>query len=192
MRLMIDIDSTLYEANALFREMSLEMGLPEWPVHDYWSTSSDPPWNYTVEMWADLFSRSHDADVILAQEPYPFAAQELRFWNDEAEIWYVSNRKPESEAATYQWLVDNGFPQAENLVVGFQDKALWLDEMLPEVVVDDRVKTIIYARFSIGAEVFTIRHPHNINLKGEVPGVHVCESWKQIGEGIFETMKELA
>jgi hypothetical protein len=55
-------------------------------------------------------------------------------------------------------------------------------ERKPEVVIDDRVRTMLMAKFELGAQVVSLKHNHNRNLKSEVDDIYIVDTWKEIDE----------
>ena len=51
----------------------------------------------------------------------------------------------------------------------------------PDIVIDDRVRTLLLAR-ELGAYGVSLIHPHNMNLHREVNGIYLVEDWKEMGE----------
>lgn len=67
-----------------------------------------------------------------------------------------------------------------------KDKRDWMRVERPDIVVDDRVRTLLTARYEIGSDCFAIKHNHNLNLRGEAEGIRICKNWLEIGEGILD------
>lgn len=190
MLIMVDIDATLYNSTALFNKVSLELGYPEWLAHSYWTHSME--WGYDIPLWTSLFSRCHDRDNIFSTTPYPGSVEVLQELSDQGHtLYYVTSRKPESYEATQDWLKENEFPQYENLKADLEDKNIWIGTNRPGIVIDDRVKTMMFAAYETGAEVFSLETTYNINMKGEHKGIHLYKDWYGIGEGVQEYIGKL-
>lgn len=183
---MVDVDSTLYDADALFTRLATEAGFG-WVSASYtWFQPQDI--GVPRETFTKMFRKAHSRDEALSQKPYPDAQLTLGWAQTEypLDIFYVSNRSKQSLGALREWIAQEGFPQPEN-VIAHSDKREWLREMKPDIVIDDRVQTILMARYEIGAEVLSIKHNHNLNLCGEAPGIYICDDWN----GIRTTLGEL-
>jgi len=181
----VDVDSTLYDANKLFYEVATEEFGIEWPKKYYW-------WFGPEDIGTDLktlknvFKRCHSREYVLKQKPYPGAVEVLRNLvetYEDTEIAFVSDRNEAQTTALYDWLAQEGFlTSGDEFVAATKDKREWMRENRPELVIDDRIRTILMARFELDAYVTSIEHPHNMNLKGEVNGVYIVKDWPEMGE----------
>lgn len=181
--IMCDVDSTLYDADSLFARVAKEMGIPWIDCYNRWFSAEEI--GTTVKELNNMFRRCHSREYVSQNEPYPGAAETLEklVENYNVEIAYVSDRHPQAQQALINWLEDKGFLHNKRQhVIATSDKREWLREQRPQVVIDDRVRTIIMARFEIGADVVSLQHAHNINLTGEIPGLWMCKNWEEISE----------
>lgn len=190
--MLVDVDDTLYHASSLFSFLAKENGIPWFSQAPFWFRPQDV--GIERKALTNMFRKAHCRETVMQQVPFYGAVSTLL--NLKAEgwtIWYVSSRHPQAQSVLRDWIQACGFPDYEN-TVAIMDKITWIDEYQPEVVVDDRVRTMIHARFSLGSEVFAIRQPHNTNLIGEIEGIHICENWTEIGQEIYryQLSKELA
>lgn len=190
MLIQVDIDSTLYDADKLFAELAEEAGIV-WPRRD-------KEWKYANEIFKSdgtpctaeelkrVFRKAHSREMVALQKPYPHASKviaELVEQFDRIEVAYVSDRNEQQTGALREWLDEHGFLHNEDVhVAATKDKRHWMRERKPEIVIDDRVRTILMARFELGATVLSLQHNHNINLKREVEDIHILENWKEIGD----------
>lgn len=189
MKIMLDVDGILYDAKPLFYREARALGI-DWPVAPkFWGSRKQM--GVDSKTWGKLFSRVHCEECVSALDPYPFAVSVLQtLVNDYPflEPWYVSNRNPEFHGVLQDWLEANEFPYAHNVYVS-HNKLVWIDDQRPEIVVDDRVRTMIAARFEYGARVFSIIHPWNINLvNNEIEGIVLKNDWDELGEEIEKTI----
>lgn len=190
MLIQIDIDSTLYDADKLFDDIAAEAGI-KWPRKAY-------SWKVADEVFKDdgsvcnredlvkIFRKAHSREYVSQQKPYPYAKQviqEIVNSFDRIEIAYVSDRNEQQTGALREWLEANGFLHSDDIyVAATKDKRHWMRERKPEIVIDDRVRTMLMARYELDATVLSLVHNHNVNLRREVDGIYLCENWKEIGE----------
>ncbi len=188
MLVMVDVDSTLYDADRLFNQLFTEAGFK-------WIKNS-PSWfgpeaiGCTRQDMKNLFRKAHSREQVMAQKPYRNAAEVLEglvLAYPQVEIAYVSDRHPQAQAALKEWLEENGFLLNEDQhVAATTDKREWMEEARPSIVIDDRVRTMMFAHYKLGAQVASLEHAHNVNLKGEFPGVYICKNWDEIGDTLHE------
>lgn len=181
MFVMCDVDSTLYDADAHFARVARECEIT-WPSKAlYWFS----PAQIGHEMFEvkNMFRRAHSREWVMKTIPYPGAAEVLN-WVAELghKVLYVSDRHKQAEGALREWLATYEFLRKGQEVICTSDKRHWIRDHRPEIVIDDRVRTIAMARYEIGATCFAIKHNHNINLVNEIPQVYVCDDWNELGE----------
>lgn len=185
--MMVDVDSTLYDADPLFASLAREQGLPWVARSNYWFQPQDI--GVDRQALSNMFRKAHSREVVLDQVPYIGSVRALHDLDSDGwDIHYVSARHPQTQTALADWIASQGFPQPEN-VLCVMDKKPWIKEQSPLVVVDDRVQTILYARYEANAQVFAIRHSHNTNLTNEVAGIHIHDTWTEIRDGIRHTFE---
>jgi hypothetical protein len=181
----IDVDSTLYPANDLFVRVAREhfnVDLPSRPRtwHEY---------NNHLD-FADLskvFRIAHKESNVSRQVPYEDSVEICQWLADRNhDLFYISDRHPEARNALFFWLRDYGFiPETEDnisSVITSEDKRAWLSLNKPDIVIDDRVRTLVYARYELNALAVGLKHPWNENLDKEIDGIHLFDNWSQIGE----------
>jgi hypothetical protein len=190
MIIQVDIDSTLYDADPLFAELAREAGI-DYPEHAYrWMSYSDikkldgSP--VTLQEMKSVFRKAHSAEYINKQVPYENAAAVLNYIkrvHDNVDIIYVSDRHQQSNGPLRQWLIEHNFIKFnDENVATTKDKRHWMRTNKPEVVIDDRVRTILVARYELNSKVIVPKHNHNINLFGEAEGIYVEDDWNHIGK----------
>jgi hypothetical protein len=185
MLIQVDVDSTLYDADKLFGDLCEEAGI-KWPRRsNSWSQPDGIlKMDGSVCSRDDLtrvFRKAHSKEVIMTQKPYPRAAETLgriAEMYDNVEIAYVSDRHSSQAAALNEWLEANGFLHTEDQhVVATKDKRQWMREKRPDVVIDDRVRTMLMARYELGSYVISLMHNHNVNLLGEADHIYIVKQW---------------
>lgn len=185
MLIQVDVDSTLYDANKLFYEVARsEFGI-DWPKkYYYWFGPKDI--GTDLRTLKHVFKRCHSKEYVLQQKPYPGAVQTLNDiaeMYDDVEIAYVSDRNEQQQAALRAWLEQEGFlSSGDEYVAATKDKREWMRANHPDIVIDDRVRTMLMARFELGSYVTSLSHPHNINLRGEVNGIYLVDDWQQMSK----------
>jgi hypothetical protein len=184
MLIQVDVDSTLYDANKLFYEVGREEFGIDWPKkYYYWFGPEDI--GTDLATLKNVFRKCHSRDYVLKQKPYKGAVEvlaQIAQDYDDVEIAFVSDRNEAQTAALQDWLDQEGFlVNGDEYVAATKDKREWMREQRPDIVIDDRIRTILMARFELDAYVTTLEHPHNMNLKGEVNGVYVVKDWTEMG-----------
>ena len=183
MLIQVDVDSTLYDANKLFYQVATEEFGIAWPKK-YWSWFGPEDIGTDLATLKNVFRKCHSRDYVLQQKPYPHAANVLQGIAEdypEAEIAYVSDRNEQQTSALKDWLEENGFIYNDDTFVqATKDKRHWMRERKPEIVIDDRVRTMLMARNELNAYVVSLEHPHNMNLKNEVEHIYIVDDWNDI------------
>ena len=194
MLIQVDVDSTLYDADKLFEELAEAVGI-KWPKRSLsWSQPDGiKKHDGTLCSRDDLvrvFRKAHSREYVMQQKPYPNAASVLQGIAqdyDGVEIAYVSDRHESQGAALREWLETNGFlSDPDQHVVVSKDKRQWMREKRPDILIDDRVRTMIMARYELGSYVVSLQHNHNVNLLGEVEGIEIVRDWKEIDRVLRE------
>jgi uncharacterized HAD superfamily protein len=190
MLLMCDIDSTLYDADPLFESLAKEYGVVWPPKANQWHPAvelrMEDGSNCSLEVLKRVFRKAHSREYVSRNKPYPNASKVLKDLvsdYEQIEIAYVSDRNEQQTEALRDWLIAYGFLINEDQhVVATKDKRDWMREHRPSIVIDDRVRTILMARYELGSQVIAIQHPHNVNLRNEASGVYVVKDWKEVDE----------
>lgn len=184
MLIQVDIDSTLYPSDHLFREVAVaEFGLEHWP-EKYWHWFDHHDLGIDLKTLRSVYRRCHGREYVINQIPYEGAVEvinEICDIYDNVEIAYISDRNEQQTSALQEWLDKNGFLRGDEYVAATKDKREWMRENRPDIVIDDRVRTLLMARFELGSYCVSLEHPHNMNLRGEVNGIYLCPNWKEIG-----------
>lgn len=193
MLIQVDVDSTLYDSDELFNRVSKDYGF-EWPTtYDHWFKAEFL--GTDVDNLLAMFEEAHGEKYIYDTVPYPYAHECLEgIAHDfpEVEIAYVSDRNEQLGEHLRSWLTQEGFLVDPNQhVVATKDKRHWMREHRPEIVIDDRVRTMLMARYELGSQVLSLRHPYNANLIGEAEGIYILESWEQIDEALRNIIPSL-
>lgn len=192
----VDVDSTLYDADPLFEKLAREAGI-KWPRRaKCWLPAhmieKDDGTTCNVDDLKRVFRKAHSREQVLQNKPYPHAAKVLRGIVEDydwAEIAYVSDRNEQQGETLREWLKQEGFlSDPEQHVVVSKDKRHWMRERKPEILIDDRIRTMLMARFELGSYVVSLEHPHNVNLKGEVEHIYIVDDWKEIDRVLRETI----
>ena len=183
--MMVDVDSTLYDADALFSKVAMAEGHDWYPKKSYQWFRADGL-GVPQETLTNLFRKCHSKEWVEVQKPYKGSVEVLNGFMDKYEDlvvpWYVSSRHPMARGPLAEWIVEKGFPLIDDdHVIATMNKKEWLLENKPAIVIDDRVQTILFSRYEIGAHVLSLVHNHNTNLVNEVDGVWMCEDWFEIG-----------
>ena len=151
-----DIDDTLYSFTDEAREvLSVMVDDPQYEPYkeqlthalyaqwDQWRTPFELC-GFDAEgnsLWLKCIEYCHDDEAILRQQPFNGSVEILTELADAGhELLYISNRATETEDATRQWLMVNGFPAGE-LVVTSGNKAPFIRDC--QYMIDDRVKNVL-------------------------------------------------
>ena len=175
MLVQIDVDSTLYDANSLF----CRIGKEHYNEDMVCDQNNWHVWTQDRDTLVKIFRKAHSAEYVQQQTPYPGAALVIGQIRDKGhKVAIVTDRHPQARGALVKWLESCDISYDE-LVAG-KDKREWMRESKPAVVIDDRVRTMFLA-LTLGARVFSVEHPWNVNLKGEVEGIYIAKDWNEIG-----------
>lgn len=199
MLIQVDVDSTLYDADKLFSQLAKEAGVKWFDRDNQWRPAEellmDDGSNCDLDTLKKIFRKAHSKEYVMQQKPYKHSAEVLRQISeahDDVEIAYVSDRNSQQNAALEEWLEANGFlTNPDQIVVATKDKREWMREHRPSIVIDDRVRTILLARYELDAYVLTLEHNHNINLKGEANGVYFAKNWDALGEQLEHLIQKV-
>lgn len=188
MLIQVDVDNTLYDSNVCFKKAAEFYGV-NWPLeYDHWF---GPDYVDTdLKTLLNVFRRGHSKEFVVENRPYPNSAAVLGGLVDsfeDVEIAYVSDRNEAQSKALSTWLDAHGFLySADQHVVVSKDKRDWMRRMQPDIVIDDRVRTMIMARTELDAQVVSLEFPYNINLKGEIEGIHIVRDWMAVDDVLRE------
>jgi hypothetical protein len=187
MLIQIDIDSTLYDSGSLFDSIAQEFKIKNWPK-DTRTYKWFNPYDIGVDLkdLNSVFRRAHSREHVIQNIPYTDAVEVLRGIAhdfEDVELAYISDRNEQQGTALRDWLEQEGFLSDENEHVAVtKDKRHWMRENRPEIVIDDRVRTMLMARYELGAQVISLEHTHNSNLIGEADGIYIVPTWLDIDD----------
>lgn len=189
MIIQIDIDSTLYPADPLFAKVAKECGIDYLENANYWFTYRDVTKlngdKVSYQEMRNMYRKAHSVSHVKKQIPYDNAAKvisEIRNTYD-VDIYFVSDRHGQSVGPLREWLMKHKFISfTDNMVVATKDKRHWMRQNKPEIVIDDRVRTILAARYELNCKVIALQQNHNINLKNEAEGIYIEKDWLDIGK----------
>jgi hypothetical protein len=189
MLIQVDVDSTLYDANSLFYEVGSKQFGIDWPSqYNFWFRPEDI--GTDLDTLLTVFRTCHSEDCVRKQKPFPYASEilnEIAKDYPDAEIAYVSDRSEELRQPLHDWLEWHGFlTNPDQHVAVTNDKRVWMRENRPDIVIDDRVRTMLMARYELGAQVLSLELPYNVNLKGEADGIYILPTWLEIGKTLRE------
>lgn len=186
----VDIDNTVHESDITMNRVSMELfNSPfRWCQQNEWYTGADP--KMPMEHALQVFSRLHDRDMIFLTEPYVGSVAGLKRIMDAGyEVAYYTDRKADAHDDTHDWLVEYGFPNADNLFC-CRDKRGAIAEVKDRLatIIDDRPRTMIFGRYELGLEkVFSLRQPYNRNLT-DIPGVFLRDTWAELTDTFLSEM----
>lgn len=200
-KIAIDIDSTLYDFATPARQAFLDLALKHGDKEEYfrgayqsWVEWRSPGDVCGLEAFNEVLDIVHSEKVILNQTPYDGAQEVIEELIEEHDIFYISNRSPESRAATEHWLGHWEFPEAE-LIAMMDDKLPYLSEC--QYIIDDRAKTLVQFvedfqwKYTYGAistpdyeklnerKAFGLLFEYNRNLT-DIPGIYLAPTWAGI------------
>lgn len=179
MLIQVDIDNTLYDSDIAFCEAAKEFGV-DWPLdYEYWF---GPEYVGTdLETLLEIFKLAHSEKYVKQNRPYIDSVETLRGIvedYDDVEIAYISDRNEKLGEVLKDWLTREGFLfNGHEHVAATKDKREWMRENKPDVVIDDRVRTILMARYEIDAKVIALEYSYNVNLTDEAEGIYIVPDW---------------
>ncbi|HSS58473.1 MAG TPA: hypothetical protein VLK59_10735 [Solirubrobacteraceae bacterium] len=174
MRIAIDIDSTLHPYwDQLERVARRRYGIAL--PYDRQLT-----WEITAlaaDELAACVAETHEAQHVLAAEPYPGAVEVVRRWHEAGHFIQISShRAGEAHDATAEWLERIGLPYDE-LYCSF-DKVARCEEIGIDLLIDDSPENLQRA-IDAGIAVATIEHPWNRELC-ETEDVVCGADWEEL------------
>ena len=160
-RILVDIDSTLYEMVPLFSKTAaakygVKFNPKDYNHWDYWQQIG-----MTLEQWLGTIDASHEPARVLANKPFPGAVAAIRAWAAKgAEIHIVSDRKPSSFEATAQWLNAIGLPKHVLYLAPRFDKLEYAKTHSIDLMIDDK-PSLITACVAAGMPIATLWYKYN-------------------------------
>jgi len=160
-RILVDIDSTLYDMVPLFARCAavkygVKFSARDYDHWDYWQKIG-----MTLEQWLGTIDASHEPARVLANRPFPGAVAAIRAWAASgAKIYIVSDRKPVAFEATGRWLNAIGLPKHELYLAPRFDKLEYARAHGIDLVIDDK-PALIAACVAAGMPVATLQYKYN-------------------------------
>jgi hypothetical protein len=184
-RIAIDIDSTLHHYWDLFRSIVRERFAVDLAYEDQtdWGITRLPQ-----EYVRAAVTETHSDENIAAAEPYPGAAETVRFWHEQGHWIHVTSHRAEGCApATARWLDEHAIP-FDDLHCSW-DKVTRCVELGIDVLIDDSPVNLERARAEgiLGA---TILHPWNRELASQ-DGIVVANDWEELRERLEPRLERL-
>jgi hypothetical protein len=198
----VDIDSTLYDFETAAREAMLkkyyETKDPAYKLGVYhpWTEWRSPADAVGLKRWLTAIEVCHQADIIMAQVPFPGAVETCRALTDYGHsLLYISNRAEGSLDATSSWLEANGFlHEGAEVVATSGDKKPYMVGC--QYLIDDRLKTCVEFIHDFDWQI--VNGPRGTNpsrerkafIKGypynqaatDIPGTYVALTWAGLNE----------
>jgi len=177
LRIMVDVDGTLYDSDALFVRSFRRAGIPLRKeqisgIWDFWRSHMDH-----ATFAAVIRDHFHHPEAIAANRPYAGAAEALRAWADlGAEIHIVSDRAAETTAATAAWVEQIGIPAVEVVCEDGIDKVAYARDIGVRVALDDKPSTLA-GMAAAGLAGGTIVYPYNREVVAASPLLSGARSW---------------
>jgi hypothetical protein len=202
----VDLDSTLYDFDTVAREACLklwrETGDEKYREGMYYSSEHwrSPADTLGLDRWLRAIAVVHEDEMILRQTPFPGSVETCQALMEAGHHnIYISNRKTETQKATYQWLCDFGFMgEQSELVVTEGDKRPFIAKC--QYLIDDRLKTCVEFVYDFDWEArhramladmglegrvndewgkrkaFVLQYQYNQNAT-DIPGLYVAPTW---------------
>lgn len=196
-KIAVDIDSTLYDFETPAREGFLALA-EKYDNKDLFKGAYEPwiEWRSPadacgLDMWLEVIALCHSPEVILSRTPFEGAVETCNALEDAGHtLMFISARDGSAEAATEQWLREQGFLKGDAEVLCAHDKAAHMAEC--QYLIDDRPKTCIEFVYDaawkarrgwdeLGGDrkAFVLEYPYNQNLS-DVPGLWLAPTWAGI------------
>jgi hypothetical protein len=212
----VDIDDTLYDFNALSREvLCAEAARTDRPdlmraAYAAWTEWRSPADLLPDGAWLDIIAKCHAPEVITSQQPFPGVYEVLwRILDAGHSITYISNRDPEAHGATEFWLNCHGFPTTTGwdsygndldrrvrLICTTKDKMPLIKDC--QYIIDDRPKTLVNFVYDydwknkFGSDNLSMQRKgfalHREYNAGltDVPGLYLAKSWVLLAKFLEE------
>ena len=180
MRLAIDIDSTLHPywdqlAEVARRRFGIDL---PYDLQVGWDIHALAP-----EQLHACVEETHNAENVLAAEPYPGAVETIGVWREQGHFIHItSHRSTDAHAHTVQWLQQIGLPFDE-LYCSF-DKISRCVEIGIDVLIDDSPVNLA-AAVEAGITAATIEHPWN----RDVPDAISAPDWPTLAIRLEPVLK---
>ena len=196
----VDIDDSLYDFNSLAQEMMSKVAIERgdkifqsgaYSTWNEWRTPSD----LLDEEWQTIIDMCHRPHVIRSQTPFKNSVATLqKIFDMGNDIVYISNRSESAYNATYEWLVNHGFPMAKSLICTTGEKSQHIVDC--QYIIDDRPKTLVEFVYNYNwkyDDVIGMRPRVGFGLFCEynraltdVPGIYLAPNWTLLEKYIEE------
>jgi uncharacterized HAD superfamily protein len=190
LKILIDIDSTLYDAGPLLAEcFSHVFGMHEVPMHawDFWTDQIE---RETFDAMID--EHFHAPAAIARQTPYLGAREAIERWREAGhEIHVVSDRGIGAYDASADWLRAHQIHFDQLVCERHIDKVAYVEREGIDLVIDDRPETL-EGIAQIGVPAATISYPYNARVRSLHPGIVGELDWTRLAEGVNRLIEELA
>lgn len=179
----IDIDSTLYDFTAPFRQaffdLAIEQGQKEALFkggYHSWVEWRSPADVCGMDAFLEALDRVHSPEVISTRQPYEGSVEVVTELADHGNrLLYVSNRDPMTTGVTTRWLADQGFPVGVDVICSMSDKSAFIQDCA--YLIDDRPKTLcdfVYGKE--GRKAFGLMFEYNRALT-DIPNIYLAPTW---------------
>jgi uncharacterized HAD superfamily protein len=190
LRILIDIDSTLYDAGPLLAECFAHVfNMHEIPMHawDFWTDQ------VSREAFDDMIDEHfHAPEAIARQTPYAGAREAIERWKAAGhEIHIVSDRAAGSAAASASWLETHGIPFDRIVCERHIDKVAYVEREKIDIIIDDRPETLEGVA-QAGVPAATIAYDYNARVRSLHPGIVGEPDWPALADGVGRLIDELA
>jgi hypothetical protein len=212
----VDIDDTLYDFNALSREVicaeAARLGSTELTRAAYaaWTEWRSPADLLPDGEWLRIIDMCHTQEMIHAQQPFTGVYDVLwRIIEAGHSITYISNRDPETHGATEFWLNCHGLPSPNGwdsygadldhrvkLICTTKDKMPLIRDC--QFIIDDRPKTLVNFVYDFDWKNKYGSTNRDMQRKGfalhreynagltDVPGIYLAKSWTLLAKFLEE------
>lgn len=186
----VDIDSTLYDFMPPMRQAFLDLALERGDKESYfrggyqsWVEWRSPTDVCGLDAFVEALARVHSDDVILSRQPFDHAVEVTNEIAEEYDIVYVTQRNSSCFEATWEWLMESGFPEGD-LKLTDSDKSEALVDC--QYLIDDRPKTLVEFVYDplwrpvatdVGSrKAFGLLYEYNRALT-DVPNIYLAPTW---------------
>jgi len=186
--IIVDVDSTLYDAETLIldaarRRYGLEIRPEQRTRWNAWAA------DLSGEQLRTLIEQDlHDPATIMAVVPYEGAVETLLTWQTAGHpLHVITHRAPEREAVTRAWLSSIGIHPKVLIAVRRFDKAAYARSVGAALLVDDKPKTILDA-LAAGIRPATIVCLYNADLLAKLGDqVIAADDWPALARAVRDS-----
>lgn len=199
-----DLDGTVVDFSAQARKVWMELAQQKGDgsllrgAYMTWNEFRSPRDVCGDNVWREIVDKVHSDDSILAQPVLDVDCVEiLNKIAENYELYFISNRRPDSYEATHKWLEKN-FKGWVDLICTEANKNDIMED--GRYLIDDRPRTIVEFRYQYTwhfserntgpRKVFSLLTDYNRNLT-DIPNVFLAPNWKGLDyyfkrEGIYD------